>query len=479
MSPRWSTAFFLLLMTTLLCACAVKLEIDTVEAPSHRPPNFVVIFADDLGYGDLACFGHPTIATPHLDRMATEGQKWTQFYVGANVCTPSRAALLTGRLPIRSGMCSSKRRVLFPNSGGGLPASEITIAEALKPAGYATGAFGKWHLGHLPQFLPTAHGFDTYWGIPYSNDMDKVDGPNYNTEGRKDANYLAETKYFNVPILYDVTEVERPADQLTITRRYTDHAVDFIRQNKDKPFFVYLAHSLPHIPLFASKDFLGTSRRGLFGDVVQEVDASVGRVLDTLRELKLDKNTVVVFTSDNGPWLTFATHGGSAGLLRGGKGGPFEGGQREPTIFWGPGIVKPRVVRDLGATMDLLPTFCTLAGVPLPNDRLLDGADLSPALKGTGSSSRDTMFYYRGTDIWAVRHGDFKAHFTTREPEYGKAETVQHDPPLLYHLGHDPSEQYDVAAQHPDVIAQLKAITEAHRKTIKPVVNQLEIPLPK
>jgi arylsulfatase A-like enzyme len=438
--------------------------------PADRLPSFVVIFCDDLGYGDLGAFGHPTIRTPRLDRMAAEGQKWTSFYVGASVCTPSRAALLTGRLPIRSGMCSGKRRVLFPDSKGGLPQSEVTIAEALKPRGYVTAAVGKWHLGHLPEFLPTRQGFDSYFGIPYSNDMDRTaDSP----QGRE-AILRPKPEYFNVPLMRDETVVERPADQRTITRRYTEEAVRFIDREKDGPFFLYLAHNMPHVPLFRSERFEGKSLRGVYGDVVEEIDWSVGEVLDAIERNGLSRSTLVVFTSDNGPWLIFDRHGGSAGLLRGGKGGTFEGGMREPTIFWGPGIVKPGVVTDLGATMDLLPTFCALARAPLPQGRILDGFDLSPVLGGVGRSPRDTVLYYRGTEVYAVRHGPLKAHFVTQS-EYGPGGPERHDPPLLYHLEEDPSERLDVAASHPTAIAEIRKILQMHLETLEPVPNQLEI----
>jgi len=278
--------------------------------PSHltsekslRKPNIVIIFADDMGYGDMGCLGHPTIATPNLDKMAAEGIKLTQFYSAASVCTPSRAALLTGRLPIRSGMCSSKRRVLFPNSAGGLPKSEITIAMALKSAGYATACIGKWHLGHLQQFLPNQRGFDYYYGIPYSNDMRPT------------------------PLIENNKTIEEPANQKTLTRRYTQKAVQFIQKNKSKPFFLYFPHTFPHIPLFASAAFKDKSMRGLYGDVIEELDWSVGVILDTLRKNHLAENTLVIFTSDNGPWLPKKLNGGSAGLLRGGKGSTWEGGR--------------------------------------------------------------------------------------------------------------------------------------------------------
>ncbi len=265
---------------------------------SRRVPNFVIIFCDDLGYGDLAAFGHPTTRTPHLDRMVQEGQKWTNFYAAACVCTPSRAALLIARLPIRSGMCSDVNRVLFPDSTGGLPAGEITIAEALKQLGYATMCIGKWHLGHLPQNLPTRQGFDSWFGVPYSNDMDRVAG-----EGSRVWSD-PQVEYWNIPLMRDETIIERPADQNTLTRRYTEEAVRFIRTHADRPFFCYLAHTMPHVPLFRSAAFRDRSLRGLYGDV----------------EEGIAEDTLVVFTSDNGPWLSYHELGGSAGLLRDGKG---------------------------------------------------------------------------------------------------------------------------------------------------------------
>lgn len=445
---------------------------DAWSAPPPRP-NIVVIYADDLGYGDLACFGHPTIRTPELDRMATEGMRFTQFYSAAPVCTPSRAALLTGRLPVRSGMSSDRRRVLFPNSGGGIPADEITLAEALREQGYATGCVGKWHLGHLPQFLPTNSGFDSYFGIPYSNDMDRdSDAP----RGRA-AFDDPRSEYWQVPLMRDTDIVERPADQTTLTRRYTQEAVKFIREHREAPFFLYLAHSMPHVPLFRSEQFVDHSRRGLYGDVVEEVDWSVGQVLETLRRLKLHERTLVFFSSDNGPWLTFNEQGGSAGLLRDGKGTTFEGGMREPTLAWWPGQISPgRTVMDLGCTMDIYTTALTLAGAKIPDDRIVDGMDLTPVLLGTGPSPRDHMFYYRGTRLMAVRKGPWKAHFIT-ETSYRGEQPVSHDPPVLYQLEHDPSEQYNRAAAHPEVIAEINELVEQHRADLEIPPSQLEIPM--
>jgi len=462
-----------LLLTCTACALAVSLQPRAVAAEKHKT-NFVMIFADDLGYGDLSCFGHPTIRTPNLDRMAAEGMRLTQFYSASPVCTPSRAALMTGRLPVRSGMCSDKRRVLFPDSAGGIPASEVTIAEALKEQGYATACFGKWHLGHLPQFLPTSNGFDRYFGIPYSNDMDRAnDAP----RGR-DAFRDPKVRYWNVPLMRDQEVLERPAEQTTITRRYTEEAVKFIKEQNsaNKPFYVYLPHNLPHVPLFRSKKFEGHSKAGLYGDVIEEIDWSVGQVLQTLRDLRIDGNTLVFFCSDNGPWLTFKTHGGSAGLLKNGKGTTWEGGMREPTLVWCPGRVPAGVVtEELGCTMDIYSTFITEAGGTIPSDRVVDGLDLSPLLFGKGKSPRDHMLYYRGTKLMAARLGAWKAHFLTQDSYVkGSHITTAHDPPLLYNLELDPGERYDVAEENPQVLERISALVKAHRAQLQIAPSQLE-----
>ena len=438
-------------------------------APAEETPNFVVIFCDDLGYGDLSSFGHPTIKTPNLDAMASEGQKWTNFYVAACVCTPSRAGLLTGRLPIRNGMCSDERRVLFPDSSGGLPPSEITIAAALEDLGYRSAAVGKWHLGHLPPFLPTSHGFESYFGIPYSNDMDAIKKPNHFE--------LAENETFsayNVPILRGEEVVERPADQRTITKRFTIEAVKEIERLKEGPFFLYLAHSLPHIPLFRSSEFKDTSAAGIYGDVIEEIDWSVGEIRGALENAGVAENTLVVFTSDNGPWLKFKTHGGSAGMLRDGKGSTWEGGMREPTVMAWPGTMKPGIVDEIGTTLDLLPTFVSLAGGELPDDRVYDGYDLSPVLLGESEKgARDEVYYYHGEQLYAVRKGPYKAHFKTKTSYIGQNQPELHDPPLLFHLGHDPGEQWNVAAENLDVVKELTALAEEHRNGIEPVESQL------
>ncbi len=426
-------------------------------ASDQQPPNLIVIFCDDLGYGDLGCFGHPTIRTPHLDRMAQEGQKWMSFYSAAPVCTPSRAGLLTGRLPIRNGMTSPKRVVLFPDSGGGLEPAEITIAEMLKDRGYATACVGKWHLGHLPQFLPTNQGFESYFGVPYSNDMHRPDG---------------------VPLMRNEEVIERPVEQSTLTKRYTEQATAFIKANRDQPFFLYLSHTMPHVPLFASEKFLGKSPRGLYGDVVEEIDGSVGEVLRTLRETQCDKNTLVVFTSDNGPWLSQRLDGGSAGLLRAGKGTTFEGGMRVPTLFWWPEKIKSgSVVTEIGSTLDLIATFASLAEAELPTDRVLDSLDLTPALLGSGPSPRQQMFYYTRGVLYAVRNGPYKLHTWSREPVFYGRPPIKHDPPLLYHLEHDPSERFDLTAKHPAIVAEMQRLMQEHAQGVEAVADQLAIPI--
>jgi arylsulfatase A-like enzyme len=441
-------------LTALAAAClALVAGPSAVDAAAPRP-NIIVIYADDLGYGDLGCYGHPTIRTPHLDRMAEEGMRFTQFYSAAEVCTPSRAALLTGRLPIRSGMCSTRRRVLFGNSAGGIPEEELLLSEALKGQGYRTCCIGKWHLGHLPQYLPTRQGFDRYFGLPYSNDMKPL--------------YL----------LRQEEQIEPNPDQTQLTHRYTDEAVQFIRESQQagnkEPFFIYLPHTMPHTPLFASAKDRGRSARGLYGDVVEAIDDSTGRILATLAELGLAENTLVVFSSDNGPWLIRGVNGGSAGLLREGKGSTWEGGMRVPGIFWWPKqIPAGAVTQELGSTMDIYVTCLKLAGAPLPAERTLDGYDLSPLLLGQGKSPREVMFYYRGDQLFAVRQGPFKVHYKT-QAGYGQPMPQSHEPPLVYNLLHDPSEQHDVSKQHSEVIAAIASEVEAHRATLKDVPNQLE-----
>lgn len=443
----------LVLLLFLVAGCA---------AP-EGPPNIIVIFADDLGYGDVGAYGHPTIRTPHLDQMALEGVRFTQFYAGASVCTPSRAALLTGRLPVRSGMASDGSRVLFPDSRYGLPASELTLAEVLREEGYATAALGKWHLGHRAAYLPTRHGFDIFFGIPYSNDMSPATNPRWDrAQG-----------FPPLPLMRNEEIAEEEPDQRYLTPRLTAEATAFMEAHQDQPFFLYLAHPFPHVPLFASPDYAGTSAAGLYGDVIEELDGSVGEILAAVRRLGLERRTLVVFTSDNGPWLTRGVEGGSAGPLRDGKGTTWEGGLRVPAIAWWPGTIAPGVTTALASTLDLLPTAAQLAGATLPDTLVLDGLDLMPLLTGTQDAVRDTVFYYRGAQLWAVRQGPWKAHFTTQSAYVGDT-PVTHDPPLLFHLEHDPAERLNVAAQHPEVAMRLQQLAAEHRAATPPTPSWLD-----
>lgn len=457
----------------VVAALAAWVGLRAPGADRGAKPNFVIILADDLGYGDLGCYGHPSIRTPNLDRMAREGMRFTDFYSAAEVCTPSRAALLTGRYPIRSGMCHDRFRVLRRESSGQLPDAEITLAELLKARGYATACIGKWHLGNWmnnPGGHPGHHGFDYQFGLPHSNDMNPV--PGIPKDQHNSLN--PDAQWFNAPLFEGRKLLEQPADQTTLTRRYTEHAVRFIREHKDGPFFLYLPHTFPHTPLFASDAFRDRSPRGRYGDVVEELDWSVGQVLEALRAAGLDRNTLVFFTSDNGPWLIRGLAGGSAGLLRDGKGSTYEGGMRVPGIAWMPGrVAAGGECRELASTMDLFTTCAKWAGAEPPSDRPIDGLDISPLLAGSGPVQRDAYLYYRGTQLFAARLGQWKAHFLT-QPSYGPAKPEAHLPPLLFDLSADPGETTDVAAQHADVVARISAAVERHHAGVRSVTNQLE-----
>src|ERR1035437_6761578 len=440
-----------------------------VAVRAEKLPNMVIILADDLGYGDLTCYGHPTIRTPNLDRMASQGMRFTDFYVAACVCTPSRAALLTGRLPIRSGMSGDlQHRVQTKNSPGGLPPEEITIARALKTKGYATQCIGKGPLGHYPQNMPTSHGFDAFYGLRWSNDMEPARGIPKNAS----SSLNPKVEWWNAALVRNDKIIEQPTDLHTLTKRYTEEAVHFIQQNKKKPFFLYFAHTYPHVPLFASKQFQQTSPRGLYGDVVEELDWSVGQGLDILRKQGLAENTLVFFTSDNGPWLVKDRVGGCAGLLSGGKGSTWEGGMREPGIAWWPGKIQAGVInREMACSMDLFNTCLTLAKVPIPADRIIDGVDMTPMLLGKGPGTRNLMIYYNGDQVYAVRKGPYKAHYTTFSG-YGKDTPLKHDPPLLFDLPSDPGERFDVAAEHPKVIADIQRELDKYRAALVPGKRQ-------
>ena len=427
-------------MKTLFVLLAALLA---ATAPA-RPPNVVVIFIDDMGYGDIGPFGATKQRTPHLDRMAKEGMKLTSFYA-TPVCSVSRAQMMTGCYGARVSVPG----VYFPGQSVGLNPSEITVAERLKEKGYVTQMVGKWHLGDQPEFLPTRQGFDHYYGIPYSNDMLKKS---------------AETKVPVVPVLRDekVAELMDGEGQRRLVELYTKEAVEFITRSKDQPFYLYFAHNAVHTPIWPGAAFAGKSQNGRFGDWVEEVDWSVGQVLDTLRTLGIDKDTVVVFTSDNGPWLTKGADGGSAGPLRGGKGSTWEGGVRVPTLAWWPGRIPAGSVNDaVAATIDLLPTFVALAGGAVPATPVIDGRDITPILLGRSKeSAREAHYYFNGYELQAVRQGRWKLALVPQPEGMGK-QAAKTSPGLrLYDLDAEIGEQTDLAARHPEVVAKLKALAD-------------------
>ena len=414
-------------------------------AASARSPNVVVIFIDDMGYGDIGPYGATKQRTPHLDRMAKEGMKLTSFYA-APVCSVSRAQMMTGCYGARVSVPG----VYFPGQSVGLNPSEVTVAERLKEKGYATQIIGKWHLGDQPEFLPTRQGFDHYLGIPYSNDMLKKS---------------ADTKIPVVPLLRDekIVELMDGDAQTRLVEIYTKEAVDFIGRNKDQPFYLYFAHNAVHTPIHPGAAFAGKSQNGRFGDWVEEVDWSVGQVLAALRSQGLDKDTLVVFTSDNGPWLVKGTDGGSAGPLRGGKGSTWEGGVREPTIAWWPGHVPAGSVNDaVAGTIDLLPTFVSLAGGTVPATPVIDGRDITSILLGQSKeSAREAHYYFSGYDLQAVRQGRWKLAIAPQSEGMNAKKGPKLPAGLrLYDLDAEIGEKTDVAAQHPEVVAKLKALAD-------------------
>lgn len=440
------------------------------------PPNILLIFADDLGYGDLGAYGHPSSTTPNLDQLAAGGLRFTDFYVPVSLCTPSRAALLTGRLPVRVGLYPG---VLEPGSRGGLPLKEVTLAEMLASRGYLTGMAGKWHLGVGPKgaFLPPNQGFHRFLGIPYSHDQGPCQNlvcfpPNTTCEGTCDQGIVP------IPLMANLSVVSQPPWLPSLEARYVAFARELMKDAKrrGRPFFLYFASHHTHYPQFSNQAFGGRSGRGRFGDSLMELDAAVGALMTTVGDLGMLQDTLVIFTADNGPETLRMSRGGSSGLLRCGKGTTFEGGVRQPALFSWPGHITPGVTHELASTMDLLPTLAALTKTPLPNTTL-DGFDLSPVLLGTGKSQRQSLFFYSPSPdmvrgVFAVRHGKYKAHFftqgsihsdTTADPAcHATSILTAHEPPLLFDLSEDPGENYNllerISSVSPKVLQALKQL---------------------
>ncbi|MDO5977919.1 sulfatase [Flavivirga spongiicola] len=395
-------------------------------------PNIIIIYTDDMGYGDLSSYGNPTIYTPHLDKMAAEGMKLSQFYVAAPVCTPSRAALMTGAYPKRVGL---EKGVLFPQSTTGLNPEEQTIAEILKEKNYSTACIGKWHLGHQEKFLPHNQGFDIFFGIPFSNDM-----------SQKEQGYMGNNGYkWRLPLLSQSDTLELDPNQTTLTKRLTEKAVNFIKKSEKKPFFLYLAHPMPHIPIYASAKFQNTSVRGPYGDTIEEIDWSVGQILETLIAQGIDKNTLVIFTSDNGPWKVFKTEGGSSGPLRGAKGTTWEGGQRVPCIVrWSSKVPAGTMQRQVITNMDILPTIASLCDAKLPKKKI-DGQDVSGALLEVNQKidTKPFLYYSSKGKLEGIREGKYKL-------------LLLDEGTFLFDIESDISEAYNLAKKIPEKVGMLK-----------------------
>lgn len=440
---RWTAALFL----TAACVASPSPQMAISEKlpTGAQPPNIIIIMADDLGWGDISLNGASLIKTPNIDRIGQEGIQLTDFYAGSNVCSPSRAALLTGRYPIRSGM----QHVIFPHSQDGLPTDEITIAEMLKDAGYRTGMVGKWHLGNTDEYWPTNHGFDWFYGVAYSNDMAPFDL----YEGKK--------------------IIESPVDQSQLSLNYANAAKTFIEETSDKPFFLYYAETFPHIPLFVSDERSGKSEAGLYGDVVETVDAGIGILLNTLDEAGIADDTLIIFTSDNGPWFE-----GSAGELRGRKGETHEGGFRVPFLARWPGyIAQGSISHEMAMNIDLLPTAAALSGARLPEDRVIDGKDLTQMLTAGASTPHDLLFFFDGNDIVAARDGRFRLVLNT----FYRTMSVPFEyfgTALLFDLEKDPQETFSYMREHPGEAERLKAAVAAMRSEVAENVKEATSHLP-
>lgn len=443
---------------------ALALVLSSALSQAAKQPNFIIIFTDDQGYEDLGCFGSPLIKTPEIDKMAAEGARFSSFYSANAICSASRAALLTGRYPSRNGVF----HVYYPGANKGLNSEEVTIAEVLKPAGYRAAIIGKWHLGDRPQFLPTTQGFDSYFGIPYSNDM----------WINKDQQFAEDAQFFDgytldqvqsgeagkrkdrggkVPLMRDDKIIEYPVDQTYITKRYTDEAIQIIDESEktDQPFFIYLAYSMPHVPLYTAPEFAGKSERGPYGDTIEEMDFHVGRLLDHLKASGADEDTLVIFTSDNGPWKLSKGRGGSAAPLRGAKFSTYEGGHRVPCVMWWPGTIPAGTDTDvIATTLDFMPTLAGLAGAELPQDRVLDGYDMTGILKAgdSGKTDYDRFFYWSKQHITALRMDNMKLRIKIDNKTKERAQ------PELYNLAEDISESNNLASQMPEVVEQMTKI---------------------
>ncbi|MFT5190176.1 MAG: arylsulfatase A [Verrucomicrobiales bacterium] len=452
---------FLVLLLTMI----------TASWAADRAPNIIIIFTDDQGYEDLGCFGSPLIKTPNLDRMAAEGRKFTSFYSANSVCSPSRAALLTGCYPTRVSVPG----VLFPRHDTGLNPDEITIADLLKTRGYATACVGKWHLGHKPSLLPIKQGFDHYFGIPYSNDMTidpeatLSDSITFRAGASRARMAMLEKQPKNwVPLMRDGEVIEYPADQTTLTKRYTEEALGFIEKHAKEPFFLYLPQTMPHIPLFASEDFRGKSARGLYGDTIEEIDWSVGQVLQALKDHEIDEDTLVIYASDNGPWKLDGERGGSAFPLRGYKFSTFEGGMRVPCLMRWPGKIPAGTTTDeITATIDLMPTLAKLAGGEAPNDRVIDGHDIWPIMAGQAGakSPHEFYYYYKGQRLESIRSGPWKLRRLGKTKK--AAASVE-----LYHLENDIGEMTNLSEKHPEkaqaLLAQMETFDASLKAAIRP-----------
>jgi len=475
---------WLFVIACIYCAQAVSASGDATQDSVARP-NIVILYADDMGWGDTGAYGHPYIKTPSLDRLANEGQRWTDFYVPAPVCSPSRAALLTGRHPVRSGLYGVGSPVLFPDDQHGIPESEVTLAEMLKGAGYRTAIMGKWHLGDAPEYFPTRHGFDYWVGIPYSNDMKFEGRPGIEElfmmqqTGETEAlhkilnDFLIafedpDSSNYNVPLWRSRCDkdgcedqlLEQPTFQPSLTTRLTHEATRFIEEAKKEPFFLYLPYTMPHLPVFADEPFQGTSLAGPYGDTIEEIDWSVGQIISALEKAGIDDNTLVFFSSDNGPWQLASIHlAGSTGPFKGSKQEVYEGGVRVPGIFWWPGAIAPEVISDMGSVLDLYRTIATILELDTP--QTLDSHNLTPVLLEGRPSPREEVALYRKGELRAYRKGDFKLHLFN-QPQGGEPLET----PELYNLRRDLGEKDNIADKHPEVVADILSAIATHKANL-------------